>query len=128
MTGPNGDLVKGIGSPYAADGRGFRQWFYPRRGRGAGRGGDYRPPREEYCDAVMVMGRLWRWILSFISCPPRSDEEQGDGDNGGPGRRPPKRFFRINFRGGGRGGGRRPLSSEGQGQGEQTGDEGSRGP
>lgn len=35
VTGPNGEAVRG--SPYAADRRrGYRQWFYPRRG---GRGG-----------------------------------------------------------------------------------------
>ena len=44
VTGPNGEPVKG--SPYAADKRrGYRQWFYPRRGGGGG----MRPrrPRED---------------------------------------------------------------------------------
>jgi len=44
VTGPNGDPVKG--SPYAADKRrGYRQWFFPRRGGGGG----IRPrrPRED---------------------------------------------------------------------------------
>uniref|UniRef100_A0A146LC28 Y-box factor n=1 Tax=Lygus hesperus TaxID=30085 RepID=A0A146LC28_LYGHE len=160
VTGPNGDPVRG--SPYAADRRrgGYRQWFYPRRGRGgAGRGGARRPPREEYGgteeegkeSSEMVEGggppRRYRprrgrggyggfggggysggggYYRSYRG-PPRSDEEQGDGEGGSRGRRPPKRFFRRNFRGG-RGGGRRPRSPDGQGQGEQSGDEGSRGP
>lgn len=50
VTGPNGDPVKG--SPYAADKRrGYRQWFFPRRGGGGGGGGGggIRPrrPRED---------------------------------------------------------------------------------
>ncbi|XP_044743214.1 Y-box factor homolog [Chrysoperla carnea] len=41
VTGPDGTAVRG--SPYAADKRrGFRQWFYPRGGRGGGRGGNRR--------------------------------------------------------------------------------------
>lgn len=173
VTGPNGDPVRG--SPYAADRRrGFRQWFYPRRGRGAGRGGARRPPRDEYGgpeeegkeSSEVVEGggppRRYRprrgrggyngggggfgggggggyggggggYYRSYRG-PPRSgefpDEEQGgEGDGGGRGRRPPKRFFRRNYRGGGgRGVGRRPRSSEGEGQGEQSGDDSSRGP
>lgn len=43
VTGPNGEPVRG--SPYAADRRrGYRQWFYPRGGRGMSRGG--RRPRD----------------------------------------------------------------------------------
>lgn len=43
VTGPNGEPVRG--SPYAADRRrGYRQWFYPRGGRGGPRGG--RRPRD----------------------------------------------------------------------------------
>ncbi|KAK4879251.1 hypothetical protein RN001_007397 [Aquatica leii] len=161
VTGPNGEPVRG--SPYAADKRrGYRQWFYPRRGRGAGRGGLRRPPREDFGSneeegkdsSEVVEGggppRRYRprrgrggygggggggfggsygggYYRSYRG-PPRSDEEQGDGEGGSRGRRPPKRFFRRNFRGGRGGGGRRPRSPDGQGQGEQSGDEGSRGP
>ncbi|KAF5269225.1 hypothetical protein FQR65_LT02526 [Abscondita terminalis] len=159
VTGPNGDPVRG--SPYAADKRrGYRQWFYPRRGRGTGRGGGViRPSLDDFVsneegkdssEAVEGGGppRRYRprrgrggygggggfggnygggYYRSYNRGPPRSDEEQGDGEGGSRGRRPPKRFFRRNFRGGRGGGNRRPRSSEGQGQGEQSGDEGSRG-
>ncbi|XP_018330652.1 Y-box factor homolog [Agrilus planipennis] len=54
--------------------------------------------------------------------PPRSDEEQVEGD-GPRGRRPLRRFFRRNFRGGRGGGPRRPQSQDGQGGGEQSGGE-----
>jgi len=49
VTGPNGEPVRG--SPYAADRRrGYRQWFYPRRGGRGGppRGGGPRRSKEEY--------------------------------------------------------------------------------
>jgi len=160
VTGPNGEPVRG--SPYAADRRrGYRQWFYPRRGRGAPRGGGPRRSKEDFVgneeegkeSSEIIEGsggppRRYRprrgrggysggfgggggYYRSYRG-PPRSDEEQGDGEGGPRGRRPPRRFFRSNtgndrnFRGGR--GGRRPRSQDGQGQGEQSGDEGSRGP
>jgi len=150
VTGPNGEPVRG--SPYAADRRrGYRQWFYPRRGRGASRGGprrhkedstgeDENKENSEVLESGGAPPRRYRprrgrggysggfggggYYRSYRG-PPRSDEEQGDGEGGLRGRRPPRRFFRRNFRGGR--GGRRPRSPDGQGQ-EQSGDEGSRGP
>lgn len=139
VTGPNGEPVRG--SPYAADRRrGYRQWYYPRGGRGgrrprvsqgdkdgAGSGGDsgenpaprrYRPRRGR---GGYGGGGYYRG--PYRGGPP-GDNEVGDGE-GGRGRGAPRRFFRRNFRGG-RGGGRRPRSQDGQGQ-DQGGEEGTRG-
>ncbi|CAK1554920.1 unnamed protein product [Leptosia nina] len=81
VTGPGGEPVKG--SPYAADKRrGFPRQYYPRGGRGGGRGrGAHGPPGPPVAGA------------------PHDDQEA-----------PPQRYFRRNFRGGGgRRGAGRPL-------------------
>lgn len=147
VTGPDGEPVRG--SPYAADRRrGYRQWYYPRgrgaRGRGQGRprdnqqgegkdgsgsGGDGQesgPPRR-------FRPRRGRGGYSgYYRGPYRggpgqggTDEEHGgDGENARGRGGPPRRFFRRNYRGGR--GGRRPRSQDGQA--EQSGEEGPRGP
>lgn len=80
VTGPNGEPVKG--SPYAADKRrGYRQWFYPRRGGG---GGGMRPrrPREDTEGYESAEGK---------------GEEGNDGRDGGqPRRYRPRRRFEPN--------------------------------
>ncbi|XP_072402030.1 Y-box factor homolog [Diabrotica undecimpunctata] len=150
VTGPNGDPVRG--SPYAADRRrGFRQWYYPRGRRGGRRGGSRGggPPREsqsegELKDGVQSGGeggpggqgpprryapRRGRGGYSYYRGPYRGPpgelEQNGDAPRG---RRPPRGFFRRNYRGGR--GGARPRSQDSQGQaGELNGQEGGpRGP
>lgn len=135
VTGPNGEAVKG--SPYAADRRrGYRQWYYPRRG----------PPRprrqrDEEVDGKEVEsdnqgGQQRRYRPRFRPNygyrprgprgPPRGDSQQDGvsegegGENRGPQRRrgPPRRFFARNYRRPGR----RPRSDDGQGG--QSGGEG----
>lgn len=118
VTGPNGEPVRG--SPYAADRRrGYRQWFYPRRGgRGAPRGAPRRhkegtdDENKDNPEALESGGNATRryrprrgrggytggfggggYYRSYRG-PPRSDEEQGDGEGAPRGRRPPRRFFR----------------------------------
>ncbi|KAL3281311.1 hypothetical protein HHI36_004522 [Cryptolaemus montrouzieri] len=157
VTGPNGEAVRG--SPYAADRRrGYRQWYYPRGGRGGPRGGPppRRPPREsqsegEGKDGALSGGegggngqpRRYRprrggrggyggggggYYRGPYRGPPGGGEENGEVPRG---RGPPRRFFRRNNFRGGRGG-RRPLSQDsqggGQGTGDQGGQEGPRGP
>lgn len=149
VTGPNGEPVRG--SPYAAEKRRYRSWYYP-RGRG-GRGPP--PPRrpregEEEKDGALSGGeggppqgqpRRYRprrgggrggfrggFMRGGYMGPPR-DAYQGNPDENGDapmrGRGPPRRFFRRNIRGG-RGGGRRPTSEDSQGQGDQGGQGGPR--
>ncbi|KAK4874994.1 hypothetical protein RN001_011416 [Aquatica leii] len=117
VTGSNGEPVRG--SPYAADKRrGYRQWFYSRRGRGAGRGG-LRQEGKDSSEVVEGGGspcryrpRRGRGGGGFGESYGGGYYQQGDGEGGSRGR----------------GRGRRPRSPDGQGQGEQSGDEGSRGP
>ncbi|KAF5301481.1 hypothetical protein FQA39_LY19098 [Lamprigera yunnana] len=85
------------GPPYAADRRrGYRQWYYPRRGV------------EVLAEEELVVHQEKNLLVMK-----KKERSHLKG--------------RRNFRGG-RGGGRRPRSPDGQGQGEQSGDEGSRGP
>ncbi|XP_049769599.1 Y-box factor homolog isoform X2 [Schistocerca serialis cubense] len=96
VTGPGGEPVKG--SPYAADRRrGFRQWYYPRRGgppgvRGGGPPGMRRgpPPQRDDGDAPYVTGQ-----------------------DGGPRRYRPRRRFQPNYYNNRP---RRPLPRDGQAQ------------
>ncbi|KAL1490388.1 hypothetical protein ABEB36_013095 [Hypothenemus hampei] len=142
VTGPNGVPVRG--SPFAADKqRGYR-WNPRRRGfrgpprrprespsegdregaQSGGEGGQQGPP-QRYRPR---RGRGYRgggggYIRGNFMGPPR-DGYQGNPDENGDapmrGRRPPRRFFRRNYRGG-RGTGRRPTSQDSQGQGDQGG-------
>lgn len=96
VTGPGGEPVKG--SPYAADRRrGFRQWYYPRRGGPPGvRGGG--PP-------VVRRGP-----------PPQRDDGDAPyvtGQDGGPRRYRPRRRFQPNYYNNRP---RRPLPRDGQAQ------------
>ncbi|XP_045469786.1 Y-box factor homolog isoform X1 [Harmonia axyridis] len=155
VTGPNGEAVRG--SPYAADKRrGYRQWYYPRGGRGGPRGGGpgRRPQKEsqsegEAKDGTLSGGEGGGNVIrryrprrgrggygggGYGYRPYRGGPQGGGEDNGeGPrGRGPPRRFFGSrNFRGGRRGG-RRPRSQDSQGGGqgpvEQLSQDGPRGP
>ncbi|XP_076271014.1 Y-box binding protein ypsilon schachtel isoform X1 [Rhynchophorus ferrugineus] len=144
VTGPNGDPVRG--SPYAADRRRYRLWFYPRGGRG-GRGGSVRRPRDPPSDGEKDGGqsggeggpqgpqRRYRprrgrggyrgggYMRGYMGPPRGMYTYQGNPDENGDapmrGRGPSRRFFRRNFRGGR--GGRRPTSQNSQGQGDQQG-------
>ncbi|XP_030749554.1 Y-box factor homolog isoform X1 [Sitophilus oryzae] len=143
VTGPNGEPVRG--SPYAADRRRYRLWYYP-RGRG-GRGGPPRRPRDTSDgdkDGGQSGGeggpqqgppRRYRprrggrggyrggYMRGFMGPPRGMYAYQGNPDENGDapirGRGPPRRFFRRNFHGGRGGGGRRPTSQNSQGQGDQ---------
>lgn len=69
VTGPNGEPVRG--SPYAADRRrGYRQWFYPRGGRGGPRGA--RRPKEgqdgEYRQLSTSLNIVLYQIKFITSC------------------------------------------------------------
>ncbi|CAG9771844.1 unnamed protein product [Ceutorhynchus assimilis] len=149
VTGPNGEPVRG--SPYAADRRRYRSWYYP-RGR-SGRGGPPRRPRDSQSegekDGAQSGGeggppgppRRYRprrgrggfrggYMRGGYMGPPRGmyGGYQGNPDENGDapmrGRGPPRRYFRRNFRGGR--GGRRPTSedSQGGGGGQGQGDQG----
>ncbi|KAF2885817.1 hypothetical protein ILUMI_20359 [Ignelater luminosus] len=155
VTGPNGEPVRG--SPYAADRRrGYRQWFYPRRGRGGSRGP--RRPKEENTFSVggdednkenpegnteagaprRYRPRRGRGGYNggggggyggggyYRSYRGPPRSDEEQGDEGGMRGRRPPRRFFRRNFRGGRGG-RRPRSQDEQGQ-EQSGDEGSRGP
>ncbi|XP_063223717.1 Y-box factor homolog isoform X2 [Bacillus rossius redtenbacheri] len=127
VTGPNGEAVRG--SPYAADKRrGYRQWYYPRRGGGVGPGMRGPPPRrprdngEEYesgdgkgDDGAVGEGRDQRRFR------PRRRFEPNNYYNSRPRRPPPNRdiqqdgvdqkegeYESIDARGGGRGRGGAP--------------------
>ncbi|KAK4877619.1 hypothetical protein RN001_010125 [Aquatica leii] len=140
-------------SPYAADDRrGYRQWYYPPQSRGAGRQGLRRPPRKDFASNEEE-GKDSSEVVDGGDPPRRyrSNRERGGYRTVGGGgivvdttvltvdllvptkkggsrnRRSPKRFFRKNFRGGRSGGGSRSRSPHGQGQGEQSGDKGTRG-
>lgn len=96
VTGPNGEPVKG--SPYAADKRrGYRQWFYPRRGGGGG----MRPrrPREDAEGYESGEGK---------------GEEGNDSREGQPRRYRPRRRFEPNYYNNSRP--RRPPPNRDQGQ------------
>nr|CAD7393231.1 unnamed protein product [Timema cristinae] len=82
VTGPNGEPVKG--SPYAADKRrGYRQWYYPRRGGVPMRGG--RRPRDDGEGYESGEGKA-------------DDGQEGEGRDGQPRRyRPRRRFEQPNF-------------------------------
>lgn len=140
VTGPNGENVKG--SPYAADRRrGYRQWFYPRRGpprgpprgRGPPRDGnnqeDYESGEGKEVDGEGSQGpprRPFRpryrpnYAYRPRRGPPKRDLQDGnpEGDDGRPFRPPQRRFFRRNFRRPAR----RPLSQDGQGGGQSGGE------
>ncbi|KAF5297290.1 hypothetical protein FQA39_LY12129 [Lamprigera yunnana] len=98
---------------YAADKRrGYCQWYY--QCRVVGRGGTRRPLREVSVGNEEEGKQPSEGVEAWNRGPPRSDEEQGDGEGRSRGCRPPKRFLRKNFRGG-RGEGRGTLSLYGQG-------------
>ncbi|KAK7864062.1 hypothetical protein R5R35_002717 [Gryllus longicercus] len=81
VTGPNGEPVKG--SPYAADKRrGYRQWFYPRRGGGGMR---TRRPRDD--------------TEGYESGEKGDDGSGGEARDGqgGPRRYRPRRRFQPNY-------------------------------
>ncbi|KAJ9576606.1 hypothetical protein L9F63_025501 [Diploptera punctata] len=79
VTGPNGEPVKG--SPYAADKRrGYRQWFYPRRGGGGGM-----RPRRPRDDAE-----------GYESGEGKGEEGNDARDGGQPRRYRPRRRFEPN--------------------------------
>lgn len=144
VTGPNGEPVRG--SPYAADRRRFRSWYYP-RGRGGRGGPPRRPPRDSQSegekDGALSGGeggppqgppRRYRprrgrggfrggYMRGGYMGPPR-DGYQGNPDENGDApmrsRGGPRRIYRRNNYRGGRGG-RRPTSQDSQGQGDQGG-------
>jgi len=134
VTGPNGEAVKG--SPYAADRRrGYRQWYYPRRGppRPRRQRDDEVEGKESETDQQGGQPRRFRprfrpnyGYRPRPRGPPRgdsqqdgvgiSDQEGEGGENRAPQRRrgPPRRFFaRNNYR---NRPARRPRSDDGQGQ------------
>jgi len=142
VTGPNGEPVRG--SPYAADRRRYRSWYYPRGRGGGGRGGGppRRPPHDtsegdkdenhsggeggppggpprRYRPRRGRGGYRGGYMRGGYMGPPRDMYAyQGNPDENGDapmrGRGPPRRFYRRNFRGG-REGGRRPTSEDSQG-------------
>ncbi|XP_015598492.1 B box-binding protein isoform X2 [Cephus cinctus] len=105
VTGPDGEAVKG--SPYAADKRrGYRQWFYPRRGNAR----PQRRPREGQ--------------EGYESGEGKPGEDASAGEGGGQQRRyRPKRHYDGYYRGSRRSG-PTPQQGENGGEGGEQGVEG----